>query len=210
MHKNLIAVKSCAQDQSQGFNEVIRETWRKDIFDEALVYFFFGRTRNILKPDEVELNCDDGYYSLPQKTLAILRWSLEHGYDFTFLCDTDTFVNPQKLFACGFENYDLTGYIGGNTAGIYFTWPSGGAGYWLSRKAAQLIVDAPAYPDWAEDRMVGQILGPAIKAGTITECHHTGFHVEGGITLHYCARGAQRDFDPAWMYQQYKRHGGKR
>lgn len=220
--KLLLAIKSCAQDVAIGANQAIRETCGKDIPGvegfclQPNLYFFIGKVARFgqITPqhDEVELPCCDGYFSLPEKTRAILKWSLEHGYDFTFLADTDTWVNPQKLLECGFEKYDLTGLISGEIGKPrahqgYWAWPSGGAGYFLSARAAKIIADSVVTGEWAEDRQVGQILGPHFRSGDLTAYNCPGFHVEDGITLHYCARGLQRDYDPKWMYECHAKWG---
>jgi hypothetical protein len=110
--------------------------------------------------------------------------------------------------ACGFEDFDVTSNIGGNTEnGKYFPWPNGGAGYILSRKAAQLVVDAP-WPagEWAEDRGVGQILGPHIRDRRLVALNHPGFHriypddpLRCDVTMHFDGKGKKQLYDPSWM-----------
>ena len=173
----LIAVKSCLRDRDKGCHDAIRNSWGCEVQDE--LRFFVGESIKFTAgaDDEISLDVADDYDSLPHKTRAILRWSIALGYDFTFLCDNDTFVIPKKLKTCGYQDYDVSGLFkrtvrGGyrDARGVYpdlYPWPSGGYGYFLSRKAAEVIV-AQEPTVWAEDMYVGQCLGPKMKEGEIT------------------------------------------
>jgi hypothetical protein len=195
----------------------MRDTWVRDAAGLMDVRFFVGLGNEALHGDEVRLGCPDDYMSLPHKTKAILGWSLERGYDFTLLVDTDTYVIPERLEGTGFADYDITGLFNGRigvpnaTEGKYWAWISGGNGYFLSAKAAILVAERPHDGDWAEDRMVGQALGPLIAGDEITAQSHEdyGFHTDGDqwltrVTSHYCTRGLNRQFDPSWMYKKYR------
>ena len=211
--KLLTAVKSCVRDERNGANRAIRETWGEGLDN---LRFIVGQRPNGDPPfhfpaDVLQLACPDDYHGLPRKTRAILDFSLGAARDFTFLCDVDTFVRPDRLLASGFQQYDLTGMIGGNLeAGKYFPWPSGGAGYWLSRKAAQIVVNSPPSDEWAEDRMIGQILGPHITAAEITAFNHPGYHrvfrddpLACDVTMHFDGKGRKKDYTPKWQYEMW-------
>jgi hypothetical protein len=211
----LLAVKSCRRDAESGANQAIRETWGSGLDD---LRFFVG-VGSHTKPffpaeaDTLILDCGDSYEDLPRKTRGILKFAIERaGREFIFLCDTDSYIIPWKLLASGFERFDLMGHIGGNLEnGKYFPWPSGGAGYWLSSRAARIVVDAPVTNEVAEDRMVGQILGPHILDGGLAALNHPGYHRiypddewRTDITTHFCARGMGRTYDPEWMRRRYR------
>src|ERR1700723_1195507 len=163
----LFAVKSCCADWMGGKHEDIRTTWGQNLIN---LIVFVGNGPRIFLPlqrDEKLLNVADGYDDLPFKTREILRWAIEHLYDYVYLCDTDTFVIPSKLLKSGFENYDYFG-INGRTWSQPFiynavdrhgqdhiianclAWHSGGYGYFVSRRAAEYVVTQE--PNiWAED-----------------------------------------------------------
>ena len=129
----------------------------------------------------------DDYHALPHKTPAIAQTALGDGYDTIFLCDTDTFLVPRLLLKTGFERYDYFGATR-KELGVTFRytapdrnrrqwflpkcypWASGGIGYFLSRKAMDIV--AHRDPDiWAEDLWVGQVMGPLYVEGKITMAH---------------------------------------
>jgi hypothetical protein len=216
----LLAVKSCQRDLEAGHHKTIRETWGQDLPDVDL-RFFVGRGAPHMM-DELSVDVPDDYDSLPVKTRAILNWSSTTGrYDHVFLCDTDTFLIPRKLMACGFQNWDYCGRFGkspavgttfstrdarGNAIEQCHPWASGGLGYFLSRKAAAIVAEAEPM-SWAEDLSVGQILGPRIQSGEITATDIDGF--DAGISWHYPAHRLGWDKDakvPLWMKKMYEEH----
>ncbi len=214
--KILIAIKGCERDQKNGTHQVMRNTWVQHVHGADLK-FFVGHGTHGLLCDEVRLDCGDAYLDLPAKTRSILKWSLEHDYDYIFLADTDTFVMPNRLLASGFERFDLVGLFNGAigvpyaTEAKYWAWISGGNGYWLSRRAAEAIASAPVTDDWAEDRITGQVLGPYFKEQTMRAFSDSryGFHFDSepyrcAITKHFCAQGYKRMLDHQWMMFHYK------
>ena len=78
-------------------------------------------------------------------------------WDYLFKCDDDTYVSIPRLLA-----YDLAGrdYVGAEWQ-LRVGYGSGGAGYFLSRRAAALIAERLTAATGAEDLLVGQILRAA-------------------------------------------------
>jgi hypothetical protein len=157
--------------------------------------------------------------------VEILRWSLNEGYDFTYLVSNDVFLLPQKLLSCGFEKYDYSGFFHESTPfgelatedyectfktadgyGIkrkLYNWADGGDGRMLSRKAAAAIVAKSDASYWlaADDIMIGQTLGPLIGNGELT-AWNMGYHKDAapdnGITWHHKSYPEHRNiqYDP--------------
>jgi hypothetical protein len=202
--KVLVAIQSCAAHRDR--HEAQRNTWLADL---PLDYRFFIGQSSIAAEDEEVLNCPDDYQSLAIKTKAMIRWALDRSYDYLFKCDTDTVVNPWGLICSGFRYYD---YIGGYNADIvpFFTdkkieFASGGAGYWLSRKAMAVLdfLDAPRVA--AEDVFVANTL----STGGIFPEFHSGYRWRPGedvdenvITLHLSS-ALQKKYEPSMMYEYY-------
>ena len=142
-------------------------------------------------PHALVCPCPDDYQSLSQRTLWFCRWALgeeeerEQGrkgerervlsppfapapflpfspsspppWDYLFKCDDDTYVSIPRLLA-----YDLAGrdYIGAEwRPGVGYG--SGGAGYFLSRRAATIAAEGLIHATGSEDLLVGRILRAA-------------------------------------------------
>ena len=209
-----IAVKSCVQHRDAGFHQAIRDTWGASLD----VKFFLGGPS--AASDEISLDCPDDYHSLPLKTKAICQWAVGQDVEHVFLCDTDTFLLPNKLLSCGFENYDYVGkidrplgsrrrYIAVDRDGLMleypfaFPWASGGFGYFLSRKAFTIIANSAPY-GWAEDLWVGQVLGPRYETGEIKMLHVGAEEYSWHFPSHVFKSGYDLKF--GWMYKMFEEH----
>jgi hypothetical protein len=174
----LIAVPACSKYDygkyamgvprvSENRIEGIRGTWWKDFQDlktpfEVVHKLFYGQgLQRLPLADEVLLDVADDYTNLPHKMRAIWNWGVENKFDFIYKCDDDTFVYVDRMLKSGFERYDYFGF--GDEKDYKGQYISGGSGYWLSSKAAKLVVAAGA-PDstdpnyWAEDYRTGQVM----------------------------------------------------
>lgn len=221
--KFLLAIKSCKADWDRWYHSVIRNTYAQDIVNADLRFFMGGDIDpSMIHNDEVLLEVPDDYNSLSQKTKAIMQWALDRGYDFVFLCDTDTYLIPSKLATCGFEKYDYMGLIR-RPLGIPFPykavdregkihfyesvypWASGGYGYFVSRKAMEEIVKHK--PNlWAEDMWVSQILSPLYNRGEIKIFDAHNF--ENEISWHFPAGLYKSGYDLKfnWLDDMYLRY----
>ena len=156
------------------------------------------------------------------KIREILRWSVRRDYDFTFLADTDSYIVPKLLMEYDFQDYDYTGvirytlgqtfrYPSHNRAGKFFEcnqahpWASGGIGYYLSRKAAEIMA-ANEPKHWAEDFETGQVLGPLYNEGKIKIKDAKNF--EGIVSTHFPQARFKSQYHPRlrWMEDMHKAH----
>src|SRR5271157_2354216 len=140
----LIAVKSCEFHWPRC--SAIRQTWG----ESPLIYFFTGW----------QLDVPDDYANLPAKTKVICQWALKRNHEHAFLCDSDTYVHVPRLLEA--PRHDYAGY---QLEGKCYA--SGGAGYWLSRKAMETVAACDPSKFQFEDEMVGTVL---LEAGIIV--HH--------------------------------------
>jgi hypothetical protein len=193
----LIAIISYQGDADNGNNQLIRETWGKDVpAVGAELRFFIGRrnTTFVPQPDEVlvdfqqsrkcahgwwesYVNCCQDFWQVQVR--SILEWSITQEYDFTYLCSTDTFVVPRKLMATGFEKYDYSGQfipeqlpVGVRSDyDIYaekrYAWADVGHGLFLSKRAVMTILKEPTNYQYT-DQHIAQHLGPYIERGELT------------------------------------------
>jgi hypothetical protein len=205
----LIAVESCFKDAHK--HQAIRDTWGKDFYPNSFldVKFFMGGAGAGPFEDEVFLGAgvEDSYETLSLKTQAICRWALERNYDFVFKCDVDTLVNSKKLSVFG-------DYLGGENADINvpgfapnrIEFCSGGAGYWLSKKALDIVSKTGKILTSAEDVFVADEL---LKHG-IKPTFHPGYRWRPGaaidkdmVTLHLSS-ALQKKYEPSQMYEAYR------
>lgn len=98
--------------------------------------------------------------SLVEKTREICNSFLMSDSTHVLKIDTDSFLWLSRIEATEFYKYDYTG--GCNMPPLSIEYPyfwAFGAGYFLSRRAAQLIVDEPNHGEsYCEDRWVGRIM----------------------------------------------------
>jgi len=174
--------------------------------------FFLGRPAGQPESDEVFLDVDDGYLGLSHKTRAMCAWAHGCDYDFIHKTDTDTLVNPWTFLHSGFEQHD---YMGGENADRVPTWgnrtvqfASGGAGYWLSKKAMAIVASTEVMTN-AEDVFVAIAL---LNKG-ILPVWHRGYRWRPGetvdkdmVSLHFSS-ALQRKYDPKMMYEYYQKIG---
>jgi hypothetical protein len=157
MPKILLAVLTCHHYRERA--DSIRATWGANIQGADLRFFLGGGKAE--RADEIILEgIDDSYQGLPAKTRAMCKWALAQGYDFVYKSDDDSYAVPARLFDSGFEKHDYTGRLRG-PSGIFPAPYCSGFGYWLSRKAMQVIANAELNGDTAEDRFVAHVLHEA-------------------------------------------------
>lgn len=146
-----------------GVNERVRaiqQTWAQDIpkFPGTDLQYFYGKLppgTQVSQSNSVFFHeVNDNYLGLSHKVQWICRYAVEEGYDWIFKCDDDTYCYVERLLE---EIRQPAGdYLGFAAVGSCH----GGAGYWLSRKAAYCvaIADKPTASEWAEDRWVSSVL----------------------------------------------------
>jgi hypothetical protein len=147
-------------DQYADRRRLCCETWLRELE-------YLGCATMFLRGDAAAMPAERNTLSIPvrddnlsAKTQAFCRWALAQGpaWDYVFKCDDDTLIHPQR-FAVALEDLDAD-YIGGKWRPAC-TYASGGGGYFLSRRAVEIIAAADMPPIWAEDRQVGEVLAAA-------------------------------------------------
>jgi hypothetical protein len=145
-----------------------RATWMQDADALGVPSVFLLGCPTAAVPEQIGphamvLPCQDDYPSLPQRTMWFCRWATQYSvlstqYDYLFKCDDDTYISLPRLMAFALAGRD---YIGAEwRPGVGYA--SGGAGYFLSRRAAAIVAERLAsYPTGAEDLIVGRVLRAA-------------------------------------------------
>lgn len=140
----IIMINSCARDRD--CHDAIRETWGKDIMHR----FVLGRGNTDPAPDELIVDADDGYEQVWQKARRAIEWAYFEGHQRMFQCDVDTYVLASRLINLPPE-FDYIGYRCDEGHA------SGGAGYFLRKRAMRALLEQPWPPGW-HDLTVGKLL----------------------------------------------------
>ena len=139
VYRVLVAIP--AYDKSREEQQALRETWAKERPGMDVRFFFGSDDVLASEPDEIVLASPNDYPDNSFKIYELIKWAFDHGYDFVFKCDTDTFIVPDRLLLSDYDAHDYVGFEIGNeprSGGVGFA--SGGAGYWLSRAAMRAIL----------------------------------------------------------------------
>lgn len=196
--KILFSILSCPSMRQ--FEVAQEETWLRDLPSGVDYHFFVGQLPG---PKGIPLNVGDNFDDVTEKSVVMHRWALGHDYDFVFKADLDTFVRPVELLQSGFEQFNYTG--GQNTQGVAFA--SGGSGYWLSKRALQIVADAKISPGPAEDLHVATVLyaqGITLHADPRYQFIPGDIMNDRTLTLHLSSvKGWSAKATPSDMYQAY-------
>lgn len=199
--------EACADTgfHQNGANEqtnAVRETWGKDVahFANVDLKFFYGKPADGYPreplPDEVFLDCPDGYDSLIHKTVAVCQYAVENDYKFVFKCDTDTYVFVERLLIEIMQNrFDYAGYRHADVC-------SGGPGYLLSSHACRIIATqgrTPQHP-YAEDVHTSRVLAAAGIQPLMLPGHRPGF---SDHFFFWNAEQKREQFNPALLRDEH-------
>jgi hypothetical protein len=205
----LIGIPSCRDHAA--YENAQRNTWLKDVSGCATYRFILGhngipgQTGDGIYLGEDDYKPEQGlkkYPTLPTKTKLLCKYALWMGYNYLFKCDTDTLVNPENLLFSDFEDYDYSGGYNQEESGEFC---SGGAGYWLSRKAMRAIANS-SIAHWSEDVFVAL----ALREKGILPHFNSGYRWKPGevvdksmISLHLRSARNEKTYNPIWMHETY-------
>ncbi len=174
MSQNIL-VAICSSHLHAARREAVRDTWLRRLPTTIQARFFLGDGPNVTENDSVLFPVDDSYEALPAKVQAFFQHALEHyDFDYLFKCDEDTYLYPTRLQELVAPNCELLG----SQDGAQHCYAYGGAGYLLTRRAVQIVAQAPTPETGAEDVWVSRTL------------------IAAGIKPYYTPRlvGTRRDF----------------
>jgi len=222
----IILIFSCEAWRKNGVNQAVRDTWLKDLDGRIEHRFVLGEECKNPATDELIVAAGDDYRSLPYKMQAARRWATANGYGYSFHAGADTYVIASRFPAADYEAHDCVGYVMDDGYRLckdrLVHFPQGGAGFWLSPKAAAFVEKAEI-PEWikfADDVLVGDVL---FKAG-VQLSHDEGHwprralekevpkHDYGNIswkTFHLSLWQGEPKYRPEWMYETHKLWGGR-
>lgn len=174
-----------------------------------------------MQQDEIRVDVPDDKAHILYKSVEIMKYVLANDYDMVLKLDTDTYVNVGLLMQQNYTGFDYIGAPVGTLGEPYahtaaYSFIQGSAS-WLSRKAAQIVVDMAIsgmlqslepffkynglicpYPH-SEDLWIGQVLTPYIKSGEIRALADYGYS-RGPLTYHYALTRKEDGFRN-WMHE---------
>jgi Glycosyl transferase family 2/Galactosyltransferase len=157
----LIAVTTCHMFRDRA--DACRRTWVKDAIEQGFeVKFFLGTPTEKREPlpDEVFLDCPDGYHYLTKKTQLLRRWALDNGFDYVWKVDDDAYIRAERLVPLSGPDY--IGRLRG-PSGLYPSPYCSGFCYGLSRRSLEILAGCEwkDSDDICEDRWTANRLLPA-------------------------------------------------
>ena len=184
--KILIAAPTC-QEQADRHQACLR-TWASTALCD--VRFYTSEEMGV-PPEACMCGTDElGLFvrlgqNLSYRLREMCKWALAQGYDYMFKCDLDTYVWVDRLLASGFEQWD---YYGFSQDWHVPTFASGGAGYWMSRRAMGVLASQAVADMALDDVWVGIMMH---DAGIVLR-HDARYHCElphvlnkSWFTVHY-------------------------
>jgi hypothetical protein len=212
MLEPIILVTSCERDRRLGAHHAIRETWGAAALGKIEIRFLLGRHSQAVCLDEWRLDVPDDMEGVSAKTREGHRRALDAGFGHVFQVFTDTYIDLDRLLASDFAPRDYTGCFPRYPAGLVTDggYAFGGPGYWLSRKASEVLIASP----WpariprrgaAEDYWVGNVLHQAgIHGWNDPRYHYKAALGAEGISVHVGRlRGT---YDAAWIREAHRLH----
>ena len=189
--------------------DFVRRTWLRDL-EESDGYLFLSSVEDASR-NIVGYNTNDTYEYATMKFVELFKNYAIGDYDYVFFCDDDTFVRTERLKSKIAElgNFDCYGRIGrveynpvlvGNNKNYFpITYPSGGAGFLITKeiflklKDYISLSDHPVYLNtdvsfgaWFSDINVNIIEGCDLLKAQNPD-HPENHNIEDFITYHYCS-----------------------
>ena len=156
--KLVIGLLSCQAHDAR--DDLVRQTWLKKATELAIpVYFLRGGASEFCQDgDTLYFPVPDDYNCLPQKTRAWMKWATENtDASAVEKSDNDTFIAVDRLIDFATEHANVE-FWGNEPGGRWRGYPSGGAGYGVSRRAATILAEHMIAPSGAEDVIATQVL----------------------------------------------------
>lgn len=216
MKNPVILVNCCKKNRDLGCLNAIRESWASRA--EVPFMFFLGQGCDPFYGafDETILDVKDDYHGQSWKNREAIRWGLKQGFTNFFVCCDDTYIDTHKLQL----NVPEGDYVGnckgtpkpGAVDGVPYDYCHGGPGYWISERAARLIVAAEINTDKnINHRLCDQWIGEVLYKNGILPVHDSRYSMgksygfkeqpvlnrNENISCHLSL--GPGDYDPEWM-----------
>jgi hypothetical protein len=147
-----IAIKSSHRTHDR--RQAIYDTWLPEVPQAVDFFFILGNPRLVVM-DTLACDVSDRFEDIAPKILYACMSMQDHGVDYGYFCDDDTYLRPDRLLAAIPRGHDYVGFVRPygcdvHTKGVPYVQ---GSSFWLSRKAIDFVVQAgekimrPGIPD---------------------------------------------------------------
>ena len=133
--------------------EICKETWLKNVPPDGATDAVFCEEFPVCykgffdaELGLTEINQHDNAHDPIRtwRTKLMVKYAYDNGYDYIFRVDSDAYVWINRLWTCGFQNHDYMGWCLQAPQGEWcVNTAHGGVGFFLSRKAMEIVMNAP-------------------------------------------------------------------
>lgn len=180
----IIGIFTCPKNRFRA--KVSRATWIKQVPENFKVLFVQGRSGvpPSIDDDVLYLDCPEAYEKLSEKTHKFFEYCVKNlEFEYIFKTDDDSYIDMEKFLKYDKKGGDYIGHFGkSENTKINRTWHYGkctdksyevpykgqyvcgwarGGGYFVSKRAASILVDKTSQAfknELFEDKMVGEAL----------------------------------------------------
>jgi len=180
--KIIITIMSSNREVSENLRKACRDTWLSNKQKNIEYLFFVGRGYEGNESDVVELDVQDGYWDLPQKSLHMFRHVSNMDFDYVFKCDDDTYIRLERLH----ELCDGHDFVGSKSLdNKHNKFASGGAGYLLSKNIINKVISEDIPLKGAEDVIFSKLGMKYADKWRSDNGLNPGKHIGNNITCHW-------------------------
>lgn len=186
----------------------MRDTWLPEAVRLGMDYKFFVEKGGVDTTDTIATENED--WAMTCRLKAKVRWAQDRHYDYVFSCFPDTYARPDRLLRSGFDKYDYFGSVFKHASPGATFYCHGGAGYFLSRKAMEIVSKEPS--SYLNDDCW---LGDVLNISMISRGHSDDFRQFAGsplkdntiITSHlsYASNSLGVPYNARFMYEEHQK-----
>ena len=142
----LIFILTSEADKAKGYHDAIYDTWLTEWGALIDYKFLFSREHTAAADDELVVDAPLGYMEAVYVVQEAVRWALHNKYENVCIATSDTYFAIPRMLASDFKEHDFVG-LRCNPPYFHVT---GGPGYWLSRHACRVLIQARTYLEYQD------------------------------------------------------------
>jgi hypothetical protein len=196
----LVLVNSCEKERKNGIQQACLDTWIAQ-WGHLVDYKIVLPRTDQRSGYELIVDAPDAYNQIAYTQKEAYKWAIEQGYQYVFQAATDTYICVPRMLACAYSGQEYMGYRVSHDR-----YAGGGCGFFLGRRAMEVLAVADPSGEGFADKWVGNRL----EAAGIDLTHDARYwpdqlpfvgtkeQWDSGIIGVHLSRGTG-NFDPKWM-----------